>query len=79
MKFGKRTTYESYFNDEIVGKKVTYSEPIRVQTKSQALDELMKGLDVVANGKTDEVTLQITCDKKTRNIRMITKTYTVDE
>ena len=79
MKFGKRIIHESYFNDEIVGRKVTYSEPIRVQTKTQALDEIIKSLDVVTSGKTEEVTLKIECDKKHGGIRLITKTYTVDE
>ena len=79
LDFGKRTSQESYFGGKLVSKAVTYSVPIRVQTKTQALDEIIKSLDVVTSGKTEEVTLKIECDKKHGGIRLITKTYTVDE
>jgi len=79
LQFGKRTITESYFNGELVNRHVTESIPVRVQNKSQALDEMIKGLDVIANRSTSEVILKVESDKKSGSIRLITKTYTVDE
>lgn len=79
LDFGKKTSAESFFNGKIVGKKTTYEVPIRVQNKNQALNEIMKALDVISNGQSDDVTIRIENDKKSGCIRMITKTYTVDE
>lgn len=79
MDFGKRTTVESFFDGSLASKKVTYTVPIRVQDRNQALSEMMKSLDVLSSRKSDGVTLSIETDKKSGAIRMITKTYTVDE
>lgn len=79
LNFGKKHTEESYFRGAVSKKRVTYEIPIPVQNRNQALTEIMKSLDVISSKETDEVTLKIENDKKTGTIRMITKTYTVDE
>ena len=78
MDFGKKVINESYFNGKSVNRTVTYSVPIKVQTQAQALNEIMKALDVISAKKTDEVTLRIEAAKG-GGIRMITKSYTVPE
>lgn len=79
LDFGKRTTHESYFNGVLKSTKVEYSIPELIKDKSQALTELMKCLELIDTRQTNHLTIVVQADVKTGNIKLITKSYIVEE
>lgn len=79
MDFGKRITHESYFNGALKSTKTEYSIPELINDKTQALSELMKCLDLIDSRKTNHLTIVVQADPKTGNIKLITKSYIVEQ
>ena len=79
MNYGKRSVEESYFNGQLKSRKVRYSVPEVVQDKTQAMSEIIKGLELITSKQTYKLTIDVTADPKTHNFRMVTKTYIVEE
>jgi hypothetical protein len=79
LQYGKRETCESFFKGELKSTKVTYSVPILVMDRTQALSEVMKALELITSCKTHKVSLTIEADPKSYNFKMVTKSYTLIE
>lgn len=77
--FGKVTTSHSYFNGALKSTRVEYSIPELIKDKSQALTELMKCLELIDTRQTNHLTIVVQADVKTGNIKLITKSYIVEE
>jgi hypothetical protein len=77
--FGKKTVDESYFNGELTKRVVSLSIPIKITDKVQALSEVMNALDLITNGTTNELILEIKVDSKNRQNMLMTKCYSTKE
>lgn len=75
MDFGKKITHESLFKGRVVSTKTEYSIPLLVQSNTQALNEIIKCLDLISKKETEKVTIVIDTDAVTGAIKMITKNY----
>lgn len=78
LKYGKRITYEGYYDGKLKSTKVEYSIPMVIQDKSQVMTELLAVLDLIKNRDTNKVSITIEADPKTHCLRMLTKNYIVD-
>lgn len=77
LSYGRKITTESYFDGKLKNTKVEYSVPKMIQDKSQALNEIMKSIELLTTKQTDTLTLVIESDPKTGHFRLITKKYIV--
>jgi len=77
--FGKRIKYESYFQGVLKSTRTEYSVPELIRDKSHALSEIMKCLELISTKQTHDMTIVVKADPKTGEIKMITKTYTIEE
>jgi len=78
LKYGKKITYEGYYDGKLKSTKVEYSIPMMIQDKSQVMTELLKGLELIKNKETNKVTIIIEADPKTHYLRLLTKNYTIE-
>jgi len=78
MQFGKKITHESYFNGQLKKTQVEYSIPELVQDKSQALNQMMQALDLITTKQTHNLTVIVTADPRTHQLKMVTKNYVVE-
>ena len=79
MDYGKKITTESYFGNKLKSTKVEYSIPKLIQDKSQALNEVIKSLDLIVNKQTNSITIVIESDAKTGKFKLITKKYVIND
>jgi Asp/Glu/hydantoin racemase len=79
LPFGKRTVVESFFNGQLKSTKTEYSIPELIKTRSDALSEIMKCLELIDSKQTNHITIAVQADPKTHAIRLITKNYVVDK
>ena len=79
ISFGKKITYESFFNGRLRSTKTEYSIPLLVQTNTQAMNEIMKCLELITKKETDKVTIVIDADPVSGAIKMVTKSYEVSQ
>lgn len=81
MQYGKRITTESFHKGQLTGgkAKVEYQIPELVMDKSQALTEMMKGLELITNKQTHKVVFTVEADPKTYFFKHVTKQYIVEE
>ncbi len=79
MQFGKKTTHESYFDGRIKSTKVEYSIPVLVSDKSQVLNEIIKGLELITTKQTKDLVIKVEADPKTHSFKLVTRQYTVEE
>lgn len=77
MQYGKRITHESYFDGQLKSTKTEYSVPELIRDKSHALSEVMKCMELINSRQTDQMIITIKADKKTGDIKLITKTYII--
>lgn len=77
--FGKRIVHESFFKGLPSATFIEYSIPVLIKERKEALNEIMKCLELIDTKKTNIVTIKIEGDKKTHNIKLITKSYIVDK
>jgi len=79
MQFGKISTTESYFGGKLKSTKKEYSIPELITDRSQALGEIMKALNLIDTKETSNITITVQADPKTHNIKLITRSYTVEK
>ena len=79
ISFGKKITHESFFNGRLRSTKTEYSIPLLVQTNTQAMNEIMKCLELITKKETDKVTIVIDADPVSGAIKMVTKSYEVSQ
>lgn len=78
LKFGKKIVSVSYFEGKETKLQISYSVPIQIKDKSQALSEIIKSLDLIAEKKTKHVTLIIKADDDYK-LKLITREYVTSE
>ena len=78
LKYGKRITYEGYYDGKLKSTKVEYSIPMVIQDKSQVMTELLSDLDLIKNKETNKISITIEADPKTHYLRMLTKNYIIE-
>lgn len=78
LKYGKRITYEGYYDGKLKSTKVEYSIPMVIQDKSQVMTELLSALDLIKNKETNKISITIEADPKTHYLRMLTKNYIIE-
>jgi len=78
LKFGKRITYEGYYDGKLKSTKVEYSIPMVIQDKTQVMTELLAALELIRNGDTNKISITIESDPKTHYLRLLTKNYTIE-
>jgi hypothetical protein len=79
LQYGKKIVSDSYFNGELKSKKITYSIPVIIMDKAQALSEVMKSLELLTSNQTCELSITIKTDPITHQFKLITKNFTIDE
>jgi len=81
MQYGKRIITESYYKGQLSGgkPKVEYQIPELVGDKSQALSEIIKGLELIANRQTTKVVLTVEADPKTYTFKHVITQYLAEE
>jgi len=78
LKFGKKITYEGYYDGKLKSTKVEYSIPMVIQDKTQVMTELLAALELIRNGDTSKISITIEADPKTHYLRLLTKNYTIE-
>ena len=78
IKYGKETVTKSYHDGEVRSTKIEYSIPFLVKNKAQALNEVMKCLDMLDKKECNDITIKVETDPKTHAFKLITKVYTID-
>ena len=77
MKYGKIINTKSYFNGQVVKETNEYSEPILVTDKGQALNEVIKALELITSKVSNKISIEIEADPLTYHFKRITKKYVV--
>lgn len=77
LQFGKKIVSNSYFNGEQTAQHTTYSIPVSVTDKTQALAEIIQCLEILADKQANEVVIRIKADPKTFKLKYVIKEYTV--
>lgn len=78
LKYGKKITYEGYYDGKLKSTKVEYSIPMIIQDKSQVMAEMLNVLELIRKKETSKVSIIIEADPKTHYLRLLTKNYTVE-
>ena len=79
LRYGKKITYEGYYDGKLKSTKIEYSIPMVIQDKSQVMTELLSALDLIKNRETDKVSITIEADPKSHYLRLLTKNYIVKQ
>lgn len=78
LKYGKKITYEGYYDGKLKSTKVEYSIPMIIQDKSQVMAEMLNVLELIRKKETSKVSIIIEADPKTHYLRLLTKNYIVE-
>lgn len=78
LKYGKKITYEGYYDGKLKSTKVEYSIPMIIQDKSQVMAEMLNVLELIRKKETNKVSIIIEADPKTHYLRLLTKNYIVE-
>ena len=76
--YGKRSTIESYFKGELKSVKTEYTIPVLIKERKEALNEIMKCLELIDTRQTTNLTILVQADTKTHDIKLITKSYIIE-
>ncbi len=78
LQYGKKNTCETYHDNKLVHTTVEYSIPQLIRDKAEALNEMMKALDMLTTNRMDSITIIVETDFKTKKLRLLTKKYRLD-
>lgn len=78
LSFGKIIKHESYFDGRLKTSKTEYSIPILITDKNDAMTEIIKCLELITDGKTHNVTINIKADPKSFKLKLLTKNYIIE-
>lgn len=79
LPYGKIIEHKSYHAGELRSTKVEYSIPTIVKDRTEALNELMKCIELITDKQTYRMTVQIDADPRTHELKLLTKTYVVEQ